>query len=251
MICPECGEENQDSAKFCKRCGTSLNPIATMKKTNPDASSNKSEIKSRVYEKSDNASISNAPQSSFESNSKSGGDNKNLIIICLTVIICAVLIAGGIIFLSNNGSDDNAAVDSSVSLPNDTVDQSNDTTTVKTDTKTDAKTDNPVSNMRILGGSFSTGSSLSDKTYCSVYVGEEYAGENVKISVLYSRDGSNLNHGNVVPKTVSNDGYISVPSAYAFDKYPDNGFITIYDSNGNVLDTLDVSMSETSGKQTF
>ena len=152
MICPECGEENQDSAKFCKRCGTSLNPIATMKKTNPEASSNRSAIKSRAYNESKNTGVSNAPQSSFESSSKSGGDNKNLIIICLTVIICAVLIAGGIIFMSNNGSDnglnDNDAVDSSISLPNDTVDHSDDTNGVETDTsnvETDKKAENSLS----------------------------------------------------------------------------------------------------------
>ena len=60
-----------------------------------------------------------------------------------------------------------------------------------------------------------------------------------------------LNQGNVVPKTVSSDGYISVPTAYALDYYPDEAYITIYDSNGNVLDTQDVSMDPSSGTQSF
>ena len=107
------------------------------------------------------------------------------------------------------------------------------------------------SSMSILSGTISTGSSLSDKTQCSVYVGSEYAGENVKISVLYSRDGSNLNQGKIVPKTVTSDGYVSVPSADAFKKYPDNAIITIYDSNGNTLDTETVNLSPSSGSQYF
>ena len=238
MICPECGVENSDSAKFCKNCGTSLNPVATMKKS----TSNESR-----YDKSGIFNSNDSSPSSFESN-KSGGDNKNLIIICLTIIICAVLIAGGLIFLSNDGSNGNpndvSNMNSSVSLPNDSQDTAN-TSVVETENKS------TVSDMKIISGSFSTGSSLNDKTYCSVYVGKQYAGENVKISVLYSRDGSNLNKGNIVPKTVDSDGYISVPSADSFKYYPDRGFITIYDSNGNVLDTLDVSMSPKAGTQSF
>ena len=105
--------------------------------------------------------------------------------------------------------------------------------------------------MAINGGTISTGSAKSDKTYCSVYVGSGYAGENVKISVLYSRDGKNLNQGNIVPKTVDSEGYVSVPSAKAFKKYPDEAYITLYDSNGNTIDTQSVSLSPKSGSQSF
>ena len=108
-----------------------------------------------------------------------------------------------------------------------------------------------VNSWKIHSGSISTGSSLSDKTYCSVYVGTEHAGENCKISVLYSRDGSNLNQGNIVPKTVDSSGYVSVPSAYAFDYYPDTALVTIYDANGKELDHLTVNLAEQSGTQTF
>lgn len=224
MICPECGEENQDSAKFCKKCGTSLNPVSTIK----------------------NDFNSNNSQSSVGS-STSGGDNKNLIIICLTIIICAVLIAGGFMFLSNSGSNDGAS--DSVNLADDSVNQDEDLNTSETEPETVAKSS--TADMQILSGTFSTGSSASDKTYCSVYVGQQYSGEKVKISVLYSFGGSNLNQGNIVPKTVSSDGYISVPTANALDYYPDHAHITIYDNNGNVLDTQDVTMIDEPGSQTF
>ena len=166
-------------------------------------------------------------------------ESKNLIIICLTVVICAILIAGGLVLMSNNHNDTNDNLDSSVSLANNSVNQ------------TDVVEDNTASKIEILSGSFSTGSSKSDKTYCSVYVGEQYAGENVKISVLYSRDGSTLNQGNIVPKTVDSLGYVSVPSANAFKFYPDNAVITLYDSDGNVLDTQEVYLTPDSGTQTF
>lgn len=242
MICPECGAENQDSAKFCKQCGTSLNPVATMKKTNSDESR---PIKSGIFNESNQSS-----PSSFESKG-SGGDNKNLIIICLTIIICAVLIAGGLIFLSNGSDNGNDASDvgNSISLPDNSVNQTDDSQ--NQDDTEPAPAKSSVSDMKILSGSFSTGSSLGDKTWCSVYVGEQYAGEDVKISVLYSRDGSNLNQGKIVPKTVGSDGTVSVPSADAFKYFPDHAVVTIYDSNGDILDTQEVIMSAKSGTQTF
>ena len=42
-----------------------------------------------------------------------------------------------------------------------------------------------TTSMSILGGSFSTGGGMEDKTYASIYVGPEHAGENVKIQIFY------------------------------------------------------------------
>ena len=92
---------------------------------------------------------------------------------------------------------------------------------------------------------------MSDKTHCTVYVGSEHAGEKVKISVLYLNDGYALNQGKVVSKTVGSDGYVKVASASAFDRYPDEAHISLYDSNGDILDTKTVYLYESSGKQTF
>ena len=105
--------------------------------------------------------------------------------------------------------------------------------------------------MEIEGGCISTGSALEHKTYATIYVGEEYYGADVLIQIYYSRDGSQLNPGNKVPKTVDASGCIEVPSANAFKYYPDDAYITLYDSNGNILDTQEVYLSPESGKQTF
>ena len=232
VFCPNCGAENADSAKFCKQCGHALGANRPIKDNyvntgiDPSARPN------------DNSNLS----SSNNSNSKS--DNKNLIIICLTIVICALLIAGAMVmFSSNNANDDSDALSDSASLNSDSVDNASDMETSTQATQESYPT--------IQSGSFSTGSSASDKTHCTVYVGSEHAGEKVKISVLYLNDGYALNQGKVVSKTVGSDGYVSVASADAFEYYPDEAHISLYDSNGDILDTKTVYLYESSGKQTF
>lgn len=108
-----------------------------------------------------------------------------------------------------------------------------------------------ASSMSILGGSFSTGGGLEDKTYASIYVGPEHAGKQVTIQIFYSRDGSTLNNGNMVPKTVTSGGYIEVSSADAYSKFPDFAEINLYDSSGGLLDTRSVSLNPESSTQSF
>ena len=107
------------------------------------------------------------------------------------------------------------------------------------------------SSISILGGSFSTGSADEDKTYARINVGTSHAGENVIVQIFYSRDGNSLNNGNMVPATVHSDGYLEIASADAYLYYPDHATIKIYDSNSKLLTTKSVSLSPTSGTQTF
>lgn len=234
VFCPDCGAENADSAKFCKNCGHSLNANRPIKDNYVNTGIDPS---ARV---NDNSNSSN---SNINSNSKS--DNKNLIIICLTIVICALLIAGAMVMFSNNNANDNDsdALSDSASLNSDSVENVS-----SSETSAQATQENSP---QIYSGSFSTGSSVSDKTHCTVYVGSEHAGEKVKISVLYLNDGYTLNEGKVVSKTVGSDGYVKVASASAFDRYPDEAHISLYDSNGDILDTKTVYLYESSGKQTF
>ena len=165
VFCPNCGAENADSAKFCKQCGHALGANRPIKDNyvntgiDPSARPN------------DNSNLS----SSNNSNSKS--DNKNLIIICLTIVICALLIAGAMVmFSSNNANDDSDALSDSASLNSDSVDNASDM-----ETSTQAIQE---SYPTIQSGSFSTGSSASDKTYCNVYVGSEHPHAAQKPEVL-------------------------------------------------------------------
>jgi len=105
--------------------------------------------------------------------------------------------------------------------------------------------------LSIISGSISTGSGLSDKTHARVFVGTAHSGEHVKIQVFYSRDGEDLNKGNIVDKTVDSNGYIEVARAKAFKYYPDHAEINIYDKNMGLLDYLDVGLKPESGTQTF
>lgn len=214
MYCPECKSENSDSAKFCKKCGTPL-------KSNE---------------------VSHKKMINSMSNESSGTDTTKIIIIALIVV--AVVLAGAFVYLYGF-SNDNQAQDNS--QDNDAQVQSSNEPAQATQTSSS----NPTSAMTIKGGSFSTGSSLSDKTYASIYVGSEFAGENIIIQIFYSRDGSALNDGNMVPKTVDSSGYIEVASAEPYSYYPDYATINLYDSSSNLLDTQSVSLSPSSGTQSF
>lgn len=105
--------------------------------------------------------------------------------------------------------------------------------------------------MEIYGGAFSTNGGLEDLTYASIDVGSEHSGENVIMQIWYSRDGSLLNDGNLVPKTVTSDGFINIKSADAYKYFPDHAEINIYDTNNNLLATQKVELSPSSGIQTF
>ena len=164
-------------------------------------------------------------------------DNTHLyIIVGLIAIICALGVVGAVLYTNSAGNANAGNLATNVS---------------NTQSTNTASTSSANTGLTILGGSFSTGSALSDKTYCTVNVGSEHAGETVGISVLYSRDGSNLNGANIVYKTVASDGTIEVASAYGFDYYPDFAVITLYYSDGSVACSQEVSMNPSSGTQSF
>ena len=218
MRCPKCNSENNDSAKFCKKCG---NPLTATEMSHENVIN----------------SISNK---------KSDGDDKTKIII-VALIIVAIVLAGALVYIYGFGNSSPVQSDNQQSVQND---DNQDSDTVEA-SQSSQPAQSSSKNMEILSGSFSTGSSLEDKTYASIYVGPEFAGENVIIQIYYSRDGSTLNNGNMVPKTVDSSGYIEVRSADAYKYYPDYATIKLYDSNSNLIDTHSVSLSPKSGTQTF
>ena len=173
-------------------------------------------------------------------NKEKSGDNTTKIII-IALIVVAVVLAGAFVYIygfSNNNQQD----DSSQNI------DSNDDNQIK---QASQSTQNTQS-MKILGGSFSTGSELEDLTYASIYVGSEHAGEKVTIQIYYSRDGNALNNGNMIPNTVDSSGYIDVKSAEAYKYFPDHAEINLYDASGNtLLDSQSVNLSPSSGTQTF
>jgi transcription initiation factor TFIIIB Brf1 subunit/transcription initiation factor TFIIB len=217
MRCPNCDSENNEGARFCKKCGTPLK-----EKT-----------------------ISHESMINSMSKDKSSDNTTKYIIVALIVV--AVVLAGAFVYLygfGNNGSQDTSApvVDNDEA----SVDNSEPAQASQSSQSTPS-----TSSMSIEGGSFSTGGGLNDKTYASIYVGPEHAGEKVKIQIFYSRDGSTLNNGNMVPKTVDSSGYIEVASADAYKYFPDYAEINLYDNSGNLLDTQSVSLSPEKGTQTF
>ena len=166
---------------------------------------------------------------------KENSDMTKYLLIVLVVVIIILAMTTFFVLNSNNNVQSNS--------PNPTP-----TTTTQQSTSATPTT----SSMSILGGSFSTGSSLSAKTYAKIYVGSGHSGEQVTVQIWYSRDGVTLNNGNMVPAHVDSAGYISITSAEAYSKYPDHATINLYDSSGStLLDSRSINLSPTSGTQTF
>lgn len=225
MRCPKCDSENSDTAKFCKKCGSPL------KKT--------------VSHESMINSMSN----------KSGSDNTTKYIIVALAIVVVVL-AGAFVYLygfNSNHTNDSQPQQQVQNASNAEPAQTEETSSSQASQASQATPAKPkTTSMSILGGSFSTGGELEDKTYASIYVGPEHAGEKVTLQIFYSRDGSTLNHGNMVPVTVDSSGHLEVSSADAYKYFPDFAEINLYDGSGSkLLDTRSVSLSPEAGTQTF
>lgn len=215
MKCPSCNTENNDSAKFCKKCGTALNN---------NTINHENMIKSMSKDKSDNTTK----------------------IIIVALIIVAIVLAGVFIYLQTSGHQDSQAQNASASQ-NTTANPDK----TATPSSQPEKTAQSTGSMKILGGSFSTGSADADKTYASIYVGKQNAGKSVIVQIWYSRDGNTLNNGNMVPASVHSDGYLYISSADAYKYYPDHATINLYDSSSNLMDSQSVSLSPSAGTQTF
>ena len=216
MICPSCKTENNEGAKFCKKCGTPLEEKTI---------NHENMIKSMSNDKSDNTTK----------------------IIIVALIIVVVVLAGAFIYLQSSSHEDSQAQSASASQNSSSSSQD----VQPKSTVQPSKTAQPSSSISILGGSFTTGSADSDKTYARINVGTQNAGKDLIVQIWYSRNGNTLNHGNMVPATVHSDGYLELSSADAYKYYPDHATINIYDTNSNLLTTQSVSLSPTSGTQTF
>ena len=216
MRCPNCDSENNEGAKFCKKCGAPLK-----EKT-----------------------ISHESMINSMNKNKSSDNTTKYIIVALIIVV--IVLAGVFVYIYGFGNNNSSQDTSAPVIENDNKTASVDNSEPAQTTQTPATT-----SMSILGGSFSTGGGLADKTYASIYVGPEHSGEKVKIQIYYSRDGSTLNNGNMVPKTVDSNGYIEVASADAYKYFPDFAEINLYDNSGNLLDTQSVSLSPEKGTQTF
>ena len=220
MRCPKCDAENNDSAKFCKKCGSPL----------------KKELNHDNMIKSMNKSESN--------------DNTKLVIIALVIV--AIVLAG--VFVYVYGFNSHQASDSQPQQQVQSADDDDDEPVeAESSSSSQATKAKPKSqSMSILGGSFTTGGELEDKTYASIDVGSKHAGEKVVVQIFYSRDGSTLNNGNMVPVTVDSSGHIEVSSADAYKFFPDFAEINLFDESGDkLLDTKSVSLSPEAGTQTF
>ena len=223
MKCSKCDAENADGAKFCKKCG---NPL-------------------------DGKTINHEEIIQSVGNNKTESNDNTTKIIIIALAIIAVVLAGAFAYIytsGDSGASDTSSNAGSASQIKNNTDANQQPATASSPAKT---AQSQTTSMKIQGGSFSTGSAEEDKTYATIYVGKENAGKDVIVQIFYSRDGNSLNNGNMVPASVHSDGYLYITSADAYHYYPDYATIKLYDSNSNLLDTQSVSLSPTSGTQTF
>lgn len=144
-------------------------------------------------------------------------DNRNTIII-IVAIICVTFILGAALYLNSNG-----ATDGGISPGINPFEEKE-----------------PI---HIINTTFSTAHSLDAKTVCTINVGANHSKETVDVEVLYSRGGTNLNDGDRTTKTVGSDGSIICESKDSYDKYPDHASVRLYDADGNLLDSADVTLA--------
>ena len=215
MYCKNCGFENKDSAKYCENCGVNLNFHSNFNKNYTTTQPN-----------------------------NSNSSNNNVLIICITLIIILLIVTGAFLYITNNNSSNNN------DLSNNNNNGNLNTATADNTGNSNSEVSSTVTSLKIISGSFTTGS-LPAKTYITVYVGEEHAGEKVKIRVFYSHGSNQLNAGNIVPMTVDSTGHFTMRTANELNSYPDYAQITLYDGDGNIVDTKNVNMNPVSGTQSF
>lgn len=157
MICPNCGTENKDSAKFCKKCGSTLKDV-----------SKDNEIP--THETNNNHS-------------------KNLIIICVTILICSSLIAGGIILYTNEHSENTTPN----TVSNNSVDSNIDSNKNNNESESKPSTINSdVYSYSVQGVDFNVPSPGHMRT--SEALSFEYNGETCEVQKVPQYEASTYNH---------------------------------------------------------
>ena len=149
----------------------------------------------------------------FTNESKDQSNSKrNLIIIAAIALLCVAAIAGAMLYLNGDLFNEKE----------------------------------PIS---IVNTTFSTGHSLEAKTLCTINVGSNHSDENVTVDIKYSRDGTDLNDGDKSRKTVDANGEIACESEESYDLYPDHATVKLYDDEGNLIDSADISLNTNDSTQ--
>lgn len=144
-----------------------------------------------------------------ETQSKS---KRNIIIIAAVAILCVAVVAGAMLYFNDDLFS----------------------------------TKEPI---HIINTTIVTGHSLDAKTVCTINLGSNHSGENVTVKIKYSRDGNELNNGDKSLETVDLNGEVICESEDSYKFYPDHAVITIYDEDGNELDSVDITLNEDDSTQ--
>lgn len=148
-------------------------------------------------------------------------------------------------------STSNSTIASNVSSNTSSSSESNVTTSnVINNTNT---VDAPYANgpIKIQKISISTAREIEALTYIKIFVGTQYAGKAVKVSSVFSNKGNVMCEETIITEKVSSDGYLNFASTKAFAKFPDHGIIKVYNADGTLSDSKNLTIVPRAGTQEF
>lgn len=161
---------------------------------------------------------------------------KNIFIIGITVIICMILILGTFFIVNNDGNN----------FLDNIFNHGNDNSNSKDVTVTADKEINDIIWVQFFSdGNPGTGESAT------INVGPDFAGEEVEVSMDYSRDGISFDPAPYETHSVSNDGTINIYTATPMSKYPDKCIIRIRHNNDTITRTCYLEKRKGSQQVTF
>ncbi len=99
--------------------------------------------------------------------------------------------------------------------------------------------------------SISTAREIEALTYIKMYVGTQFAGKAVKVSSVFSNKNNVMCEETILTETVSSDGYVNFASTKAFAKFPDHGIIKVYNADGTLSDSKEITIVPRAGTQNF
>lgn len=173
---------------------------------------------------------------------------KNIIIITVALLLCISIASASYACFNFGNSDDNSNVNeasnsnansNSISVSDvDSNSSINESESSAFDIGSIFTIGDP--SLEIVNTTFSTGHTLTAKTYCTINVKAENV-EDVIVTITYSRDGNKLS-SEKYKTTINEKGNIVLESNESFKKYPDKAVIKIYSTDKKLLNKVTVNL---------
>ena len=171
---------------------------------------------------------------------------KNIIIIIVALLLCISIASASYACFNFGHSDSNVNEASNSNVNSNSISVSDVNSNSSSDESESSAFDigsiftigDP--SLEIVNTTFSTGHTLTAKTYCTINVKAENV-EDVIVTITYSRDGNKL-ASEKYKATINEKGNIVLESKESFKKYPDKAVIKIYSTDKKLLNRVNVNL---------